>query len=272
MKRTILTGILVVAAGCSALMAQKGNKAQQSPAQAPAQPTGPRVKSQEEAKAVNALIQSQSAGPDAIIKAADDLLTRFSDTEFKEIALTFEAEAYQKKGDFARAEVIDEDILKVNPKSYQASLQLGEIIVNHTGENDLDKAEKLAKVQNLLNQTIEILKTATKPGNTALTDAQWDGYKKSETAQAQADLARASLLDKKYDDAIAQFKAAGDTDPQPAYQAYLAMAYQKAGKNDDALALCAKILSDTQTNPAIKSYVTNIQKAANAAKGGAAPK
>lgn len=261
MKRTIFTGILFLVTGCSVLMAQ--------PAQGKEQPTGPRPKSTEEAKAVNAMIQAQSAGPDAIIKAADDLITRFSDTEFKEVALTFEATAYQQKGDFARAEVLDENVLKINPKNMQASLQLGELIVTHTGENDLDKEEKLTRVEKLLNGAIEDIKTATKP-NPQLTDAQWDAYKKGETAEAQANLARAALLRKKYDDAITDFKAASETDPQPAYQAYLAMAYQKAGKNDDSLTICGKLLSDPQLNPAIKNYVQNIQRAATAAKG--APK
>jgi len=262
MKRTIFIGILAIAAGCGALTAQSKQ------AQGQAQPAGPKVKSNEEAKAVNAMVQAQSAGPDAMIKAADDLLTRFADTEFKEVALTFEATAYQQKGDFAKAEVFDEDILKLNANNTQASLQLAELIVTHTGENDLDKEEKLTKVDKLLSTTIENLKTAVKP-NPQLSDAQWELYKKGETAQAQANMARAALLRKKFDDAIADFKAAGETDPQPAYQAYLAMAYQRGGKYDEALAICDKLLSDPQMNPAVKQFAQNIQRAATAAKGAA---
>ena len=264
MKITILSGILVVAAGCSALMAQPA-KGQAEPAQ----PSGPRVKSNDEAKAVNAMIQAQPSGPDAVIKAADDLITRFADTQFKEIALIFEAQAYQQKGDYARSEVLDEDILKLNPKNYQASMQLGELTVNHTGENDLTKDDELNKAEKLLNQTIEDLKAAPKP-NPNLTDEQWEGYKKSITAQTQADLGKAMVLRKKFDDAIADFKAANTTDPQPAYEAYMAQAYQKAGRNDEALALCDKLLSNPQLNPAVKQYTTIVQRAATAAKS--APK
>jgi tetratricopeptide (TPR) repeat protein len=110
------------------------------------------------------------------------------------------------------------------------------------------------------------VKVASKP-NPQVTDAQWEGYKKQETGEAQADLGRAALLRKKYDDAVAAYKAASETDPQPAYQAYMAQAYQKAGKNDEALAVCDKLLSDPQLNPQIKQYVQNVQRAANAAKG-----
>jgi tetratricopeptide (TPR) repeat protein len=261
MKRTILTGILAAAAGCGALVAQPAQ------VQQGAAPTAqPKVKSSAEAQAVNAMIQARSAGPDAVIKAADDLLTKFADTEFKEIAFTFEAQAYQQKGDFAKAEIFDEDILKMDPKNSDASLQLGELIVNHTGENDLDKEEKLAKAEKLLNQTIENVKVAAKP-NPQITDAQWENYKKGTISEAQSDLARSAMLRKKYDDAIANYKSASETDPQPAYSAYLAQAYQKAGKNDEALALCDKLLSDPQLNPQIKQYVQNVQRAATAAKG-----
>jgi hypothetical protein len=126
MKPTILTGIVTWAALSGALMAQQQPPAGQQPAgqQAPPgqqQPAGPKVKSQAEGQAVNALIQARSSGPDAIIKAADDLVTKFSDTEFKELAFTFEANAYQQKGDFAKAEVFDEEILKINPKNTERS-------------------------------------------------------------------------------------------------------------------------------------------------------
>jgi tetratricopeptide (TPR) repeat protein len=260
MKKTILSGLLAAAAGCGALLAQPA-QVQQGQAVKPQ----PKVKSQAEAQAVNAMIQAQSAGPDAVIKAADDLVTKFADTEFKEVAYTFEAQSYQKKGDVAKAEFFDEEILKMDPSNADASLQLGELIVNHTGENDLDKEEKLARAEKLLNQTVENVKAAPKP-NPQVTDAQWETYKKQEIAEAQTDLGRLAMLRKKYDDAIAAYKAADDTDPQPAYKAYLAQAYQKAGKNDEALALCDKLLSDAQLNPQIKQYVQNVQRTATAAK------
>jgi tetratricopeptide (TPR) repeat protein len=261
MKTTILIGLLAAVASCGALLAQPAQVQQSQPAQA-----GPKVKSKAEADAVQALFASRSSGPDAMIKAAEDLLNKFADTDFKEVAYTFQAQAYQQKGDYAKAEFFDEEILKINPKNSDASLQLGELIINHTGENDLDKEEKLTKSVNLLNQTIENVKAASKP-NPQITDAQWEAYKKGTIGEAQADLGRAALLRKKYDDAIAAYKSASDTDPQPAYQAYLAQAYQKAGKNEEALALCDKLLSDAQLNPQIKQYVTNVQRAANAAKG-----
>ena len=47
---------------------------------------------------MKALFAAQN-DPDACIKAAEDLTTKFKDTQFKEIALIFEARAYQMKND-----------------------------------------------------------------------------------------------------------------------------------------------------------------------------
>src|ERR1043166_3421562 len=75
MKKSILAGALFVGAGAFGLMAQ-------APAQAPAQgaaPHQPTPKNQAEVTAIQALFAAQG-NPDAIIKAADDLMTKFADT------------------------------------------------------------------------------------------------------------------------------------------------------------------------------------------------
>ncbi len=120
MKRMILAGLLSVA-GLTALMAQ-------TPA-APAK-KGPGAKSKGEQEAVQALFQAQQAGPDAIIKAADDLLTKYADTDFKEIALYVEAVAYQQKHDAVKAQIIAERVLEINPKNVQATLMVGELVTH----------------------------------------------------------------------------------------------------------------------------------------------
>lgn len=248
MTRTILTGTLVLAAGLATLMAQ------QPP------PKGPAPKSQGEAQALQALGAAQG-NPDATIKAADDLITKFKDTEFKEVALYMEAQAYQQKGDSDKAQIYGEQVLEINPKNFQASLLIGEILAQKTRENDLDKEEKLTKATKLLNDTIETLKTAAKP-NPGLSDQQWEEGKKFVTAEAHNGLGLVGLTRKKYDVAIAEFKNAADLDPQPAYSVRLASAYQLAGKNDEATAICDKLLADPQLDARIKSVAQNVKAAA----------
>ena len=254
MKNRIVTGLLATIAGTFSLMAQTP---------APQQPT---VKSKGEMEAVQAVMQAANArNPDGVIKAADDLVTKFADTQFKEVALYLEATAYQQKHDYEKAQIYAERVLEVNPKNYQASLLLGEVLASTTRENDLDKEEKLTRAEKLLNDAIASVQAAAKP-NPQLTDAQWDEGKKEIAAEAHNDLGLAALVRKKYDVAIKEFQTAQDMDPQPTYQVRLASAYQSAGKNDEALALCDKILADPNLHPMIKQVAENVKKAASAGK------
>src|ERR1700761_2535910 len=125
MKRTILAGVSVIALGSASLMAQ-----------------GKKV-SKGEAEAYNAMVTAaQSGDNDGIIKAADELITKFSDTQFKSVALMLEARAYEAKGDDDQAQVYAEQCMAADPKGFQAPLLIGESIVKHTQEHDLDKDEK----------------------------------------------------------------------------------------------------------------------------------
>lgn len=268
MKRMILTGTLALATGLTSLMAQA--KKDNAPAQPPPQQKQgqaqliPGTKSVGESEALMALIQAQG-NPDATIKAADDLLTKYADTTFKESALLAEATAYQQKGDTDKAQIFGERVLEVNPKSFQAQLMLGELLASRTRENDLDKEEKLAKAEKYLHGAMDNVNSASKP-NPQITDAQWEDGKKFVLAQAHNDLGMAALVRKKFDVAITEFKTAADTDPQPAYLVRLASAYESSGKHAEAIAVCDKVLADPQLHPQIKQVATNIKNTATAAK------
>jgi len=62
-------------------------------------------------------VAATRTGPDAVIKAAEDLLTKFADTDFKDVALLSEAEAWQQKRDFDKAQVYAERALEANPRT-----------------------------------------------------------------------------------------------------------------------------------------------------------
>jgi tetratricopeptide (TPR) repeat protein len=249
MKRTFLTGVLVMAAAVPGLMAQL------------------KPKSNAEGDAVRALFAARAQSPDATVKAAEDLLVKFADTEYKEVALLLEADAYQQKGDYVNAEITNQRVLEAYPKNPQAGMQLGELIVQHVGENDLDKEEQLSKAEKTLNQALANIDTKPYAG---VTDAQWAENKKYTQAEIQNDLGLVAMKRKKFDAAVAEFKLAIDGDPQPAYQVRLALAYQKTGKNDEALAICDKLLADPQLQPAIRQVAQGIKTMATAAKGAGA--
>ena len=77
--------------------------------------------------------------------------------------------------------------------------------------------------------------------------------------------------------AAGNFKQAMDTNsrPEPAYMVRYASALQAGGKNDEAIAMCDKILADATVHPQIKQVAQSVRaaavKAGGKAPGGAAP-
>jgi tetratricopeptide (TPR) repeat protein len=248
----ILTGALALVAGVSSLMAQ---------AKAPA------PKSKDELAALQALVNAR-ANPDATIKAAEELMTKFADTEFKDMALFSEAGAYEQKRDMDKAQTYAERTLEANPKYYQATLMLAELLAQNTRENDLDKEEKLTKSEKYAHDTIAMVKEAPKP-NPQIPDQQWEDAKKDLTAEAHNALGLASLTRKKFDVAFTEFKTAADgaAHPEPAYQVREASALQSGGKYDEAIAICDKIMADQSVHPQIRQVAQAIRATAIKAGG-----
>src|SRR5687767_10308681 len=141
----------------------------------------PKPKSQKEIDALQAMFQAQD--PDARIKAAEELLTKFADTEFKAIALQIAAASAQQKNDFDSMVLYSERTLEADPKNYGAMLMLANGIAQKTREFDLDKEEKLNRSDKLAKTAIDLVKVAPKP-RPDLADADWENAKKSYLAQA----------------------------------------------------------------------------------------
>jgi len=267
MKRIILAGLMILMAGMPGLLAQPKGNGKQGAA------NGPAPKSKGEADALNALITAQQQNnPDGIITAAEALLTKYADTQFKDTALFMEAAAYQAKGDKDKMQVYLERTLATNPKHFQASLMLAEMTLQGTREHDLDHDQKLARADQLANDAIASIAAAAKP-NPALSDQQWDEAKKDLTAQAHDVLGMSALQKKNYELAITELKSAveGAAHPEPAFEVRLASAYQQAGKNDEAIAEAQKVMDEAQTPQQIKSVAQSIRAAATVAKNGKAP-
>jgi tetratricopeptide (TPR) repeat protein len=266
MNRLIGTALVAATIGAGALMAQQGKKG-------PAAPTGPTAKSQNELKALQAVFTaSQQNNPDGVITAAEDLLSKFKDTDFKDTVLMMEAQAYQQKGDKDKATIYAERALAANPNDFQAALMLADLTVQGTREHDLDRDEKLAKADKYANQAITAVTAAEKP-NPQLTDQQWADYKKDTISQAHDALGMSAIDRKDYDKAISELKMAveGAAHPEPAYQVRLASAYQSAGKNDEAIALAEKIMNDSQVPQQIRSVAQSVRASAMMAKNGGKP-
>ncbi len=252
MTRQILSCVLALAAGAASLMAQKQ----------------PQPKSQKEVEAIQAMFSAPD--PDSRIKAADDLIKKFADTEFKAIALQFAAASYQQKNDFEKMVTYAELTLEADPKNYMSMLMLASGIAQRTREHDLDREEKLARSEKYAKTAMEVLKGAPKP-NPQITDEQWAGAVKDFMSQAHEALGLGAMARKKYDVAVTEFKAAveGAAAPDPAAVVRLAQAYNLSGKPDDALAAVEKVNTMADVHPSIKQFAQAERVRAMQAKGGA---
>ena len=103
----------------------------------------------------------QAQNRDNVIAAAEDLLTKYADTDFKEIATYYGGRRLPAEGRPGQGRRFTANRCStINPKNFQATLMVGEILAKHTRENDLDKEEKLTKAEKFLNATMENVKTA----------------------------------------------------------------------------------------------------------------
>jgi tetratricopeptide (TPR) repeat protein len=264
MKRAILTGILAIGAGATYLMAQ-------APPAAPAPAAKPKApKSKGELEALQA-VQNAAGDPDKAIAAAENVVTKYADSDFKGMVLYIEADAYQRKGDFDHMVIYAERTLEADPTDFRADLMLANYYAARTRENDLDRDERLGKADKYANTVIEMMKTLAKP-NPQIPDDQWEAAKKDSTAEAYNSMGMANLTRKKYDAAAANFLTAVNTNsaPEPAYMVRLASALQTAGKNDEAITWCDKVLAVPNVHPQIKSVATALRAQAVKA-GGKAP-
>jgi tetratricopeptide (TPR) repeat protein len=216
---------------------------------------GQKVKSQKEAEAVQAVMNAQT--PDQKIAAAENLVRSFKDSEFKAAVLLVAAQAAQQKGDGVAALTYGTRTLETDPKNFQAMLLVAGQLAQSTREFDLDKDEKLGRATKLANDAIAAVNSAAKP-NPQIPDDQWASIKKDLIAQAHDTLGVVAVVQKKWDNAINEFKASidGAATPDLTTTVRLASAYTDAGKFDDAVSLLNKTLSSPDANEQLKRIAT----------------
>ncbi|MBI2689387.1 MAG: hypothetical protein HYX27_24030 [Acidobacteria bacterium] len=233
-----------------------------------AQGKQPAPKSQKEVDALNAMFQA--ADNDARIKAANELLTKFADTDFKPLALYMITNSYNEKKDSTNTIVYGERVIEADPKSAlsaHARIMIATSLAMTTKEFDFDKEEKLGRGDKLAKEAIEVVKTAPK-FNPGLTDEQWDQAKKGYTAEAYIALGMSATVRKNWNDAIANYKLSTETEPSNgATWVRLGAAQNSAGKYDDAIATLDKVIAQPGVDPAIVNYAKGEKEKAVKAKG-----
>ena len=230
---------------------------------------GPKV-SKKEAEALNAINAATTV--DDRLKAIDNVLTNFKDTQFKPMLLQMALQLETQKGDYVQIMNYSDRLLEVDKKNPLALVTMAGETARRTRENDLNKEEQLAKVDKWAKDGIEDAKTAPKPPGTSATDEQWEAQKKDFQAQGYEALAMSAALRKKYDDAIADYKQSLALSPEGGTWLRLGQAYEDAGKLDDAIDAFDKAAIMPNVTAQVKNIAT--AKKAEVAKlkaGGAKP-
>ena len=236
MQRVLMITMLALAAAAPGLLAQAKQ---------------PSPKSKEEVEALQAMIQAPD--PDARIKAAENLVTKFADTDFKALALYMEAVSYQQKNDYEKMIVSAERSVQADPKQYAALLMLARGIAQRTREFDLDREEKLTRAEKYAKDALEILKDAPKP-NPQITDDQWVQGKREFAAQAHEALGYAAMARKNFPVAIEEMKTAIEESPDAVTMVRLAQVYNQTSKPDEALTLLDKVMAMQDLHPTIRQF------------------
>jgi tetratricopeptide (TPR) repeat protein len=248
---TALTGFAALAFGLSPLWAQK-------------------VKSQKEQQAILAVQMAKD--PDDRIKAIENVLTNFADTEFKVALLQMAVQSEEQKNDYAQIVFYGERLLKEDPKNAFALVTLASETARHTRENDLDKDEQLAKVDKWAKDGIEAAKVMPKI-RPDVADADWEGVRKDMEAQGYVALAMAEVLRKNYDGAVTNYKQslAIGSSANPATLVRLAQAYMSMGKLDDANFTLDKAINTPDVPAQIKTIAENLKAEVAKHKAAAPP-
>ena len=233
-----------------------------------AQAKAPTPKSQKEVDALNAMFQA--ADNDTRIKAANELMTKFADTDFKGLALYMITNSYNEKKDTTNTIVYGERVVEADGNSAlgaHARIMIATSLATTTKEFDFDKEEKLGRADKLSKEAVEVIKTAAK-FNPALTDEQWDAAKKGYTAEAYIALGMTATVRKNWAEAMANYKTAADTDPSnSATFVRLGAAQVSAAKYDDAIATLDKVLAMPGQDTVILNYAKAEKEKAVKAKG-----
>jgi tetratricopeptide (TPR) repeat protein len=261
---------LTLAAGAQQQSQSAGQQQSQPAGQPQNQATGqqPKPKSEKEVEALKKVQAAQQAGNwDEEIQAINYVLENFADTEYKSMLLSMAIDAAQRKNDYAQTVAFGEQAIQADPNNIDARVMLAEVIAAHTRENDLDKAQSIKKIDDYANKALDLLKTASTPPP-GLDAAKWPDVKKQWTSQAYDALGQAADLDKKYPEAIQDFKSALDAQPGNAVAtARLAKAYVDSKQYDDAISTADKVLAMNDAPAVVKQFAQQQKDAATKLKG-----
>jgi tetratricopeptide (TPR) repeat protein len=221
-------------------------------------------------KEQEALMKVQSAAQAGDFKgelaAITNVLENFVDTKFKAQLLDMAVDAAQRTNDPVQVATWYERSIASDPNDIIARVIMAEVTASQIRENDLDKADNIKKVNDLAHKALDLIQSGGTPP-AAVPAANADEYKKELAGRAWTAMALASSVDKKYADAIADYKKGLDVFPNSIVMARLTKAYVDNKQYDDAIATADKTMAMADVSPQVKNYAQAQKDLATKMKG-----
>ena len=209
----------------------------------------PKAKSNKEIEALQAIQNATDA--DSRIQAVENLLTKFADTEFKVVALEIAADTARQKGDNDLMIIYCERTLEADPTNLNAISSIAKATATGIRENDLDKEDKLKRVDDLTAQCLKLAPAATNSTG-MMTEEQWAARKNDFIADCHDAVAQAAIVRKKPDAALTEFQASLAVRKDPATMVRIAQVYNSQSKYDQAIAMLDQVQAMPDVNPVVK--------------------
>ncbi len=245
----------------------KGGDSQTPQVAAQAKAAGPGPKTKAEAAAVSDLLKAIAAGPAQTVEAADNLVTKFPKSDYKSFALYQEADAYQQKGDMAKAQVFAEQALAADPKNYDADVLIANVVAMSTKDSDFDKEDKLKQVDKYAHEALEMVDGPPGPDLFVMTADIRTRKKNEAISKAWQALGTAALVRKNVNEAVEDFEKGVEANPDPYLIIRAGRALIAAKKYDDAITYYDKVLNSADADAQAKQIATSDKARATAAKG-----
>jgi hypothetical protein len=220
-------------------------------------------KSNKEREAIIAVQNATEA--DARLAAIENLLTKFADTEFKLPMLEMAIDTTRQKGDPDAMTIYCERTLDASPNNLDALSSLAKVTAGTIRDNDLDKEDKLKKVDDLTGKCLKLLPDAAKPYE-QMPDNVWGARKNEFAADCHEAVASAAKVRKKFDLAVTEYQASLAARKDPATMVRIAQVYFMQGKYDESIALLNEVQAIPDVNPVVKQVAGNEKVKAIVAK------
>jgi tetratricopeptide (TPR) repeat protein len=221
-------------------------------------------------KETEALMQVQTAAQAGnypqVLTAITNVLENFADTKFKPQLLDMAMDAAQRTGDNAQVATWYDRTIANDPNDMVARVLFAESTAAQMRENDLDKAPNIKKVNELAHKALDLIQSGGTPP-AAVPPDQAEAYKKELAGRAWTAIALSETVDKRYADAIGDYKKALEVFPNSIVTARLSKAYVDNKQYDDAIATADKAMAMPDVTPAVKSFAQAQKDTATKLKG-----